>query len=466
MNRIFIFSNVAYPREKAVRTDPGDILVFLNKATSAEYYRDAPAARKMLFRRRGIDSFGRDLDFCENYNIEKGGLPASFIRGLEKSYDWDYDSGDSRWRGMTTGYIVAMYMRQFFEGWEVVLVNFGYEVRHSTTRRKDHNWKFEAAQLAAFKRIFTAETQGSAPNKKVLYITGGHLGDSVYASAVVENILATGRFAVNVAQTYPGVWDHCGGLDRTITRQNADFVIRNEYLGQWRNGCPSLIEGVLRVAEQKTGTDILRKFMKPVIYAPLPEGRLFVESYYVIATGFLSSCPLKNWGARNWKDLIDLFPGKKFVQAGSRKANAVPVPGAVDYLDRTDFVSLCRLIRDAECVIAPPNGLIHIAGALDVPFVALAGGREPSGLIGYPSGRVLSVCGALPCCRRGGCRKTQFGIDSGCGRPEYPVGETARVAQCMVSITPQMVADAVRAVEKSRKFCDSPGKIDPPRDIN
>ncbi|MBQ9501661.1 MAG: hypothetical protein IJU70_05850, partial [Lentisphaeria bacterium] len=66
MNRIFIFSNVAYPRENAVRTDPGDILVFLNKATSAEYYRAAPAARKMLFRRRGIDSFGRDLDFCEN----------------------------------------------------------------------------------------------------------------------------------------------------------------------------------------------------------------------------------------------------------------------------------------------------------------------------------------------------------------------------------------------------------------
>lgn len=433
MNNIYIFSNVRYPEENKIKSDAGDILVFLNTAATAEYYRTAAAARKILFRRRGLDTFGRDLDFCENYIIERGDISKDFIRDLEKNYDWNYDSLDSQWRGMTTGYIVANYIRKVFTNWNIILVNFGYDVQKSTQRRKDHNWKFEAEQLSIFKHIFTADTntRSGSGKRKILYITGGHLGDSVYGSAIVENIHATGKFEINVANSYPGVWDNCKILNREINAKNADFIIRNEYLAKWKTGCPSLIEGVLRVAEQRIGTDIPRKFTKPVIYTELPQDRIFLDPYFVICNGFLPSCPLKNWGRENWTELISLFPDSVFIQVGNKKGNSVPLYNCVNRIDRTPFPDLCRLIRDAECVIAPPNGLIHIAAAFDTPFLALSGGREPASLLSYPSGKVLSTCGKLDCCRRGGCRKTSL---NAC---EHLIED---IPECMKLITPEMVS--------------------------
>ena len=431
MNNIYIFSNVQYPESKKIRSDNGDILVFLNTAVSAEYYRSAPAARKILFRRRGLETFGRELDFCENYNIEKGDISPEFIRGLKKNYNWNFDSMNSTWRGMTTGYIVTKYLQSIFIDWKINLVNFGYDVLHSTERRKDHNWKFEAEQLAGFKHIYTAETNiPQIGKRKILYITGGHLGDSVYASAIAENIYATGQYELNILKSYPGVWDKCDYLNRTINSKNADFIIRNEYLALWRNGCPSLIEGVQRVIEQKIGISIPRIHTKPIIYADLDQERFFLKKYIVICTGFLPSCQLKNWGNENWIKLISLFPEYIFVQAGNSKGNSNPLPGCINLIDQTDFNDLCRLIRDAACVIAPPNGLIHIAAALDVPSIALSGGREPESLIDYPSCKIMSACGKFYCCRRGGCRKNTL---ESCEQIQ------AGIPACMNYITPEMV---------------------------
>jgi|GEM_PF-1207376 len=160
---IYVFSNVKYPADKKIPVQPGDILVFLNKSESAEYYRKDNCA-KFAFHRSQDENYGTPVPGCINRYVfdrtKSGiGLKSDFISKLKKGYDWNYEIEKGKVKSMTTGYMVVKWLEDKYKRRKIVLVNFGYEVKNSTYRCPWHNWKFEAEQLKKFEHIYTAETE-------------------------------------------------------------------------------------------------------------------------------------------------------------------------------------------------------------------------------------------------------------------------------------------------------------------
>ena len=85
--------------------------------------------------------------------------------------------------------------------------------------------------------------------------------------------------------------------------------------------------------------------------------------------------------------------------------------------------------------------MTHIAAAFHVPFISLAGGREPESLAHYPCGVTLSTVGTLDCCRNGGCRCKGFeGEDRAC-RHVHTDETGDKMGACMERLTPEVVCE-------------------------
>ena len=458
---IWIFSNVPFTAPEAPKVEEDDLLVFLNKAANVAHYRDH--FKKVVYHRSPEACYGAEVMGCVNryvFSAGKASVPGEFIDGLKKSYDWNYEIEAGKVKCMTTGYMVAMYMRKLYPDDEIVLVNFGFGVKESTYRCPYHNWPFEDKALAGFKHIYTGgnvplrnvapaslgglDRNARLQRKRVYYELSGWLGDNVYASAVVANMVAAG-FAVNVSTTgHAALWEPCRLLDRRITRENADVVLKQRNFNPWTLHCPNIIHGVTAAAAYDLNTEIPVRMKRPHVWLELPEERLIDGLYVVLNTGWQNSAPTKKWSRENWEKLIALCPDVHFVQMGQAKNHAELLAGAVDMIDRTPLPDLLRLVRDAACVISPPSGAVHIAAAYKVPSILLAGGREPATLAAYPETVAFSACGGrLDCCRSAGCHRNKFGTgekECGCFRH----GADGPTAQCMLDITAEEVAEALR----------------------
>ena len=444
---IWIFSNVPFTAAEAPAVAPNDLLVFLNKAANIEHNRDH--FKNVVYHRSPEGSYGPEIMGCVNryvFAAGKASVPDGFIDSLKRSYDWNYEIEAGKVKCMTTGYMVAMYMRKLYPDQEIALVNFGFAVKNSTYRCPWHNWQFEDKALAGFRHVYTARTDKprTARRKKVFYELFRHLGDNVYSSAVVANMVAAG-YSVNVSENNNSwIWEPCRLLNRKITRENADIVIRQRYRHPWTLHCPQIIEDITGAAAYDLGSEVPVRCRRPHIWVELPPERLIAEPYVVLNAGWLNSTPLKKWAREHWEKLIALCPDVRFVQMGMAKHHAVALPGVIDMIDKTPGADYLRLIRDAACVISPPSSSIHIAAAYKVPSVMIAGGREPAELAAYPETIALSTCGGrLECCKNGGCRHFVFGSgdrECGCFRHDTD-GPTA---QCMIDITPEEVAEALK----------------------
>lgn len=156
---IYIFSNVKYPKKNRIRPAPDDILVFLNRATSAAYYLNDPVIR-FCFHRSPEPDYGPRIPGCINLYIfdhgDRGyGIPSGFVDELKSGYDWDYEIEPGKVRCMTTGYMAIAWIRKIFPDQPVTLVNFGFEVKNSTYRCPWHNWRFEAEALKHYPHLST-----------------------------------------------------------------------------------------------------------------------------------------------------------------------------------------------------------------------------------------------------------------------------------------------------------------------
>ena len=160
--KVYVISNVAYPVENRLSVDNDDLLVFLNKASSIDYYDDHE--NRVVYHRCPEDAYGAERLCVKNryvFGAGKLSIPSDFIKKLKASYDWNYKIDDGCVKSATTGYMVANYMENLYPDREIVLVNFGYSVAKSTYRCPWHNWEFEARELARFRHVFTAEVRAS-----------------------------------------------------------------------------------------------------------------------------------------------------------------------------------------------------------------------------------------------------------------------------------------------------------------
>ncbi len=165
--KVYIFSNVKYPEKNKIQPSENDLLVFLNKAETIDFYADHKW--KIVFHRDlKEDKYGKFRRGCRNSYVfnHPDSIPRAFIDNLKKSYDWDYKIEEEKdkegnvkkvVKSMTTGYMVTKWMQQLYPQAEIILVNFGYEVQKSTYRCPWHNWKFEAEQLKSFDHLYLEE---------------------------------------------------------------------------------------------------------------------------------------------------------------------------------------------------------------------------------------------------------------------------------------------------------------------
>lgn len=163
LKKVYIISNVVYPYDRRMNVNPGDLLVFLNKASSIDYYSDHE--NKVVYHRSPNESYGPERLCVKNryvFGAGELGIPDGFIEELKKTYDWDYPIENGKTKCMTTGYMVAKYMAHKYPIREIVLVNFGYAVAKSTYRCPWHNWAFEARELAKFRHVFTADVRSDS----------------------------------------------------------------------------------------------------------------------------------------------------------------------------------------------------------------------------------------------------------------------------------------------------------------
>ena len=450
---IYIFSNVEYPEERKISPAKGDLLVFLNKATSISYYKNH--ARKMVIHRMKEDSYGSFIPGIRNMVVfgdkNSDRIPPAFIQKLKKEYDWNYPIEEGKSRCATTGYMVVKYVAELFPADQITLVNFGYDVKKSTYRCPWHNWKFEAEELAKFHHIYTAETADRSGKIKVLVKTLPWLGDNIYTSAVIGNLAATGKIKVNVKSHCTDLWGNCQILDRSITEETADYIVDACNDLPWNTGTPHIIEGTTKHIADEINVPVPIRFRDPVIYADLPEARKFDFPYVVINTGWQNSAPAKKWLKKNWEKLVSLCPDVKFIQIGQKANHAEALEGCISLIDKTTRTDLLQIVRDASCVISPPSGVIHIAAAFHVPFISLAGGREPESLASYPCGVTLSTVGTLPCCEKGGCRCKGFEEGERQCKNIYTDESGDQMGLCMEKITPEVIREFMCKIMRKGK---------------
>lgn len=144
---------------------------------------------------------------------------------------------------------------------------------------------------------------------------------------------------------------------------------------------------------------------------------------------------MKRWPVGHWRRLIELLPDKRFViLAGPsdtfcEEIRAVAPERVENLAGRTSLMESSYLVSRSRCVVSADTGFMHAADLFHVPALALMGPTA----FGYPTGptvRLMEVgMPCRPCTKdgRGGCKMAVY-------------------QQCMVDITPERIAAAVRQI--------------------
>ena len=108
----------------------------------------------------------------------------------------------------------------------------------------------------------------------------------------------------------------------------------------------------------------------------LPNQKLAPQEYVVIHMG--TGHILKEWEEAKWERLIQLFSKQGiqlvFTGKGEREKKRIerwmPDSG-INLCDKLSFSELVDCVQQAQLVIAPDTGIVHIAAALNIPTLAL-----------------------------------------------------------------------------------------------
>lgn len=440
--KIYVFSNVIEDKKNKLETNKNDLLVFLNKAVNFEHYKNNHGM-KICFRRSKDESYGKNIKGIINRFVfdDKRGIEEKFLTELKSGYDFNYTVPDGNTKCMTTGYMVTEYLHNKYPNKEIVLVNFGYEVSESSFRCRNHNWKFESEKLKKYKHVYTVKTANIEENKpvKLLIRSSGWLGDNVYLTAVIHNIFDTGKIAVNVVSNHPQIYVNNPYLDESITAENADYILQQNYNSDWKQNCKHIIELVTEKIAYNLNIDIPCKHLKSQLYFELKQPIIQGE-YVVINNGYQSSAETKKYNNEYWQEIIDQNSAVRFVQIGQKKNHAIPLKNTLNFIDKTSIEELVNIIYYADCIISPVSGCIHIAGAFNKPYIALSGGRQPENLTKYQNGIYFSALNTLDCCMGKGCHRNKFQTENEAKKCLHCTKYNDEItADCMLSIKPDQI---------------------------
>ena len=148
----------------------------------------------------------------------------------------------------------------------------------------------------------------------------------------------------------------------------------------------------------------------------------------VLVPGASRRGAIKRWPLRHWLALAQALKDRAELRwsLGPEEADLrawLPAASGVPALPPLDFWSLAAAVRQADRVVAPDTGLLHLAVVLGVPAVAVFGPSDPV-VAGLPEGAGLVVRSGIECapCRERGCQRRSCLEDLAPGRVLQALG--------------------------------------------
>jgi hypothetical protein len=283
------------------------------------------------------------------------------------------------------------------------------------------------------------------------------LGDEVVFTGVVREIRLCTGFDISVSTSRPSLW--LGNEVSVGHSGDEDLIISDHLCPPFRDaaGMPlHFLERYFRRVHNALGDNPdhqIKNFSGDIRVTEDDALNPIGERYWVINSGYKSGVITKGWPHHYYSEVVEALSGRiAFVQIGDKSAMNMPIPRAINLVDKTNIRELIRLIHHSEGVLCPITSTMHMAAAVPIhesvgfgirPCVVVAGGRESVPFINYPSHVVLNTIGTLSCCLSGGCGKNTFGPGQ-CLRPEV-VNQLCTVPKCMASIKPRDVISSIEA---------------------
>ena len=158
---IYIFSNVPYKEQNKLKLQQGSLAIFLNKASSINYYKDA---KKILIRRHNRVLFGNPIPGVPDVVLFSKSKIKSTYKELNPIFDstvikkfqdqWYKDPKCNTKGGFTLGLYVAKYIQTVCPKIRIHLVNFGTNLASRYALNKCHDWSWQEQQLKDFDHIY------------------------------------------------------------------------------------------------------------------------------------------------------------------------------------------------------------------------------------------------------------------------------------------------------------------------
>ena len=294
-----------------------------------------------------------------------------------------------------------------------------------------------------------------------------------YPGQFITDIFTNNRESLWIHNPYITTLDP--GKVRNINVKYGKQILKSDTSGQ------HFVAAFHESVGQQLGINITPTELRPDIYFTEEEraNPPIKGDYWIVVAGNKSDIPTKMWGNSRYQQVIDALKDEvAFVQVGGgpeRKRPShfhKPLDGILDIIGKTGFRQLMHLVLHAKGVLCGVTCAMHLAAAVNVPCVVIAGGREhpmwecydssswirngmepPADLVEHT---FFHTMGKLNCCFKKGCWRAGLGdmplrrdnTDPNC-RQLITTGSELTPA-CLDMIKPEMVVNAIRDYKTPR----------------
>lgn len=248
-------------------------------------------------------------------------------------------------------------------------------------------------------------------------------GDTLVATGAVAslNIAYPGRYAIDVEGIAAReVFAYNPYITPGLDRAGAQVVRMENPLIHQSHYPIHFMSSYCRTLEQALGVPVPLKVNRPQLYLSEQEKAWIPrieeltgtprKRYWLVNAGSKLDYTVKQWPVEFYEEVVRHFRGRLlFVQVGAKEHRHpnLEACGAINEIGKSDLRQLIRLAYHADGILTGESLPWHLAAAWQKPAVCLASGFLPPSWVWYPTGRILSSHGQLPCCRASSCWKSR-----------------------------------------------------------
>jgi ADP-heptose:LPS heptosyltransferase len=297
------------------------------------------------------------------------------------------------------------------------------------------------------------------------YILVNHLspGDVLCMTAALYSLHRAnpGKFRIAVDTTAPAFWEHNPDVE-PLEQATAEGFERAQthypLIHQSNQRAVHVLQGYCEFLADNLRVKCPLLTNRPHVYLS-PEERSWTHQveevsgykgkFWLLGAGRKQDYTSKFWGSENYQALVNQLRGRvQFVQVGAAEHHHPPLRNVINLTGKTDLRQLTRLVYHAQGCVGGTTLLMHLAAALERPYVCLLGGREPVTWNAYPKSHILHTIGSLPCCAAGACWKSRtVKLDDDAEQNnslcESPVLGDEPLPKCLLLIKPEEVAAVI-----------------------